>query len=401
VASAIVRVDGTAPAVTLDAPGAWVSGPQRVAARAADPLSGTAAAGPTGPFTAIAVDGGVPRVAFANSQDPAEPERIEAAIGDPLAGPDPTRGSIGVRPAGSHQRFQALPTAVAGERLLARWDSDAFPAGSYEFRAIAYDLAGNAGESERRANGTRMVLANPLKTPTAVAAGFGGRLLIWQRCARRQERRRCHREEVERFEARPARRAVPYGRGIPYSGRLTTAAGAALADLPLEIVESFAAGADPARRTTPVRTAADGSFTLRLAPGPSRRIEAVFGGNRTLTRAGGGAVELAVQAGVRMHPSSATARIGGAPVSFRGRVADPAAVPAGGLPVELQFRLPGSEWSEFRTVQSDGNGRFRYAYSFSDDDSRGVRFQFRATVPAAAGWPYEPASSRPVFVTGR
>ena len=52
-------------------------------------------------------------------------------------------------------------------------------------------------------------------------------------------------------------------------------------------------------------------------------------------------------------------------------------------------------------MQSDDSGRFRYAYSFSDDDSRGIRFQLRAFVPAAAGWPYEPATSRPAFVTGK
>jgi hypothetical protein len=52
-------------------------------------------------------------------------------------------------------------------------------------------------------------------------------------------------------------------------------------------------------------------------------------------------------------------------------------------------------------VQTDPRGRFRYAYSFSDDDSRGVRFQFRAFAPAQDGWPYEPAGSRPVVVTGR
>jgi hypothetical protein len=446
-ASAIVRVDGTAPAVTLDAPGAWVDGPRRVTASASDALSGLAP-GPSAPYTAIAVDGGVPRldpgdsatvtvsgegthwvsaygrdaagnagesrpalvavridetpprIAFANSQDPAEPERIEATIDDALSGPDPGRGSIGVRPAGSHQRFLPLPTTVSAGRMLARWDSDAFPAGTYEFRAGAYDRAGNAGGSEHRAGGARMVLENPLKTPTRVVAGFGGRRLVWQRCERRRDRRRCRREEIERFEERPTTRAVPYGRGIPYSGRLTISGGGNLADQAVEVVENFGAGTEPRQRITVVRTAADGSFTLRLAPGPSRRVEAVFGGNRTLTRAGGG-VELAVQAGVRMHPSSASALVGGAPVSFRGRVADPAAIPSGGLPVELQFRLPGREWAEFRTVQSDGNGRFDYAYKFSDDDSRGVRFQFRANVPAAAGWPYEPASSRPVFVTGR
>ena len=45
-------------------------------------------------------------------------------------------------------------------------------------------------------------------------------------------------------------------------------------------------------------------------------------------------------------------------------------------------------------------GRFRYAYRFSDDDSRGVRFLFRAYVPSQDDWPYEPGGSLPVAVRG-
>jgi hypothetical protein len=449
IGSTQVRVDATAPATTLSgAPRGWASGPVRVSARATDSLSGMTPSGPGGPYTAIAVDGAVPRadygdsslavvssegvhriaaqardaagnigkdaqttvridegapqVAFANSQDPREPERIEATVTDPLSGPDPSRGTIAIRPAGSRQSFTPLPTTVADGHLVARWDSDAFPVGTYEFRATGYDAAGNTASSDRRANGARFVLANPLKKQTELVAGFGGKRLVWQHCQREGERRRCHREAIESFARRPATRAMPYGRGTSFSGRLTSAAGTPLAGLPVEIVETFVAGSTLPQRTTTVQTAADGTFATRLLPGPSRQVEAVFAGSRTLTRAGARAVSLDVLGGVRLHASSAAARIGGAPVVFTGRVGDlDATVPSDGKPVELQFRFPGSGWSGFRTVQTDAQGRFRYAYSFSDDDSRGVRFQFRALLPEQDGWPYEPAFSRPVFVTGR
>jgi hypothetical protein len=449
--SAIVRVDATLPEVSLrGAPLDWANGPVRVTASATDALSGMTASGPNGPFTAIAVDGAVPkvepgasaaavisgegahtvafyardgagnldarspataavridesppRVAFVAAQDPAEPERMEAVVTDPLSGPDPARGAIAVRPAHSRQPFAPLPTTVSGNRLFARWDSDAFPPGAYEFRASGYDTAGNVSDSERRGNGVRVVLTNPLKKPTAMVAGFGGRRLIWQHCSRGKGQRRCRREEIEAFEKRPKTRATPYGHSLSYSGRLTSASGSPQAGLPVQIVETFSAGADSEQRTTTVETAADGTFMTRLTPGPSRQVEAVFAGSRTLTRANGGAVRLLVLGDVRMHASAATARIGGAPVVFSGGVGDLGApIPAGGRPVELQFRFPGSEWSEFRTVQTDAHGHFRYPYSFSDDDSRGIRFQFRAFAPAQDGWPYEPAFSRPVFVTGR
>ena len=93
--------------------------------------------------------------------------------------------------------------------------------------------------------------------------------------------------------------------------------------------------------------------------------------------------------------------VGGRPIVFSGRVLSRGAeVPASGKAVQLQFRLPGLPWSEFRTIRTDGGGRFRYAYRFADDDSRGVRFQFRAFAPAQAGWPFKPAGSTPVRVLG-
>ncbi|HEY3434977.1 MAG TPA: hypothetical protein VGK41_04930, partial [Solirubrobacterales bacterium] len=61
VTTAVVRVDGSAPAVSLaNAPVGWSNRPVLLTAHATDPLSGMAAAGPPGPFTALAVDGGAP-----------------------------------------------------------------------------------------------------------------------------------------------------------------------------------------------------------------------------------------------------------------------------------------------------------------------------------------------------
>jgi hypothetical protein len=452
--TATVRIDATLPEVALaGVPRDWANGPVQLTATAADALSGMGAGGPSGPFTAIAIDGAAPkteagsavtakvsgsgahdvafyardaagnvadggtqqmpstaivrideeapRVAFARFQDPSEPERVEALVADPLSGPDPARGSIAVRPAGTRQQFQPLPTGVANGRLLAHWDSDLFPRGDYEFRATGYDTAGNSTVTDRRDTGARMVLANPLKAPTAIEAGFGGRRLVWHRCTRVGDRRRCRRQVIQPFAARPASRSLPYGHPMPFAGRLTSVSGSPLAGLPVKVIETFDSGADAAQRTTTVVTAADGSFQARLAAGPSRRVEAMFAGNRTLTRVTSAQVRLTVLSGVRLRTSGASARIGGAPVVFSGQVGDlDSSIPPGGRPVELQFRLPGAPWTEFRTVQTDARGRFRYPYAFTDDDSRGVRFQFRAYVPAQAGWPYEAAASRPAFVTG-
>ncbi len=142
-------------------------------------------------------------------------------------------------------------------------------------------------------------------------------------------------------------------------------------------------------------------FSLRLRAGPSREVIAGFAGTRTADpREPHAAVHLGV-AGRRSASRASAAtrrRLAARPVVFSGRVARQAGTAplAEGLPVELQFRYPGADWSEFRTVETDARGRFRYAYRFSDDDSRGVRFQFRAYVKGREGWPYEPSASRPV-----
>jgi hypothetical protein len=112
-------------------------------------------------------------------------------------------------------------------------------------------------------------------------------------------------------------------------------------------------------------------------------------------------LSLTVHSHLVLRASASVAKVGGSPLVFRGKVASQgAAMPADGKVVQLQFRLPGLPWSEFRSVRTGPNGRFRYAYRFSDDDSRGARFQFRAYAPAQAGWPFEPAGSLPVTVVG-
>ena len=165
--------------------------------------------------------------------------------------------------------------------------------------------------------------------------------------------------------------------------------------------ETFDPGAGLQTRTTTVQTGADGRFLAHLAPGPSRRIQVGFAGDRVLSRAAGRPLRLRVRAAVRLHASARTALVGGAPVVFSGSVARRAPIPArpaGRAPVPPAGRAlePSSAPS-----QTDAQGRFRYPYAFSDDDSRGVRFQFRAFVPPRPGWPYAAGASLPVTVAGR
>ncbi|HET9163210.1 MAG TPA: hypothetical protein VFN89_07195 [Solirubrobacterales bacterium] len=247
------------------------------------------------PLTAwVRIDRTPPQVAFFNSQEPRDPDLIRARIVDPLSGPDPSRGWIGVRPAGSGDPFEPLPSEPPEDgELRARWDSDRRPLGEYEFEAVGYDEAGNLTTTARRADGTPMVLANPLKATTALRAAFSPRGLG---------------------------RTVPYGRRVLVHGRLTTGLSSALGGRTVRIVERFAAGAHPAIRVSTVETDPGGGFSIRSPAGPSRTIALDFAGGPTLARSTGPTLRLAVRSRVRLRASAGSARVGGRPLVFGGRV---------------------------------------------------------------------------------
>jgi hypothetical protein len=428
VGTALLRVDKTEPLTQLEGEtGGWSNMPVKLTATAGDVASGMVPTGTGGPFTAIRVDGGAPitapgssvtatvigsgvhtvsyyardavgnvadggivngrqnhppatavvkidreppRLAFAAAQSARDPELIEAHAEDRHSGLDPSRGSIAIRRLGAGERFVALPTQLADGRLRARWDSSAYVAGEYEFRATAYDAAGNAATSLQRADGSAMRLHGPLKVPV--------KLVVSDR-----------------------QKTVRYGRGVWFGGRALAARRTPLADVPIRVIERFADGAEPRERVSTVRSGEAGRFGVRLAPGPSREVIATLAPTATTRGASSRPLGLAVHSHLALRASASVARIGGPPLVLRGKVGGRgAAMPAEGKVVQLQFRLPGLPWSEFRSVRTDRDGRFRYAYRFSDDDSRGVRFQFRAYAPAQAGWPFEPAGSLPVTVLG-
>jgi len=323
--------------------------------------------------TVVRIDRAAPRAFLVGSVGPLDPETIEARVSDALSGPHASRGSIAVRRLGSSGGFAALPTRVAGAVLRARWPSDDYPRGDYEFRVTGVDAAGNAASSTRRANGRPLVLPAPLKVASRVRASLRGAV----------------------------RRAVGPATAPALEGALALSSGAEAEDRPILVVERFAAGAERTERVTRTRTTSGGRFSLDLAPGPSRTVLVRFPGDRGAAAAASSPLELEVRPRVRLKASARVARVGGRPVVFGGRV-DPALheLPAGGIAIQLQFRLPGDPWREFRTLRSDRRGRFRYRYAFSDDDSRGARFQFRAFAPTQSDWPYEPGGSRPVAVRG-
>src|SRR5581483_11265875 len=170
------------------------------------------------------VDATAPRLAFANSQDPSDPELIRAPVSDPLSGV--AGGEIAYRRQGATQ-----------------WTPLATELRQGELRATALDAAGNEAETTSREDGAPMTLEVPLKIATTLRAGLGP----------------------------GARRlTIGYDRASRVAGRLVDPAGAPVAGQELTVSERFASGALDLEREHTITTGEDGTFRLGLLPGPNR-----------------------------------------------------------------------------------------------------------------------------------
>ena len=360
-----IQVDGTArvanpgneASVTISA-----DGDHLVRAWARD-LAGNSAS--THPVLARArVDATAPRLAFANSQDPSDPELIRAPVSDPLSGV--AGGEIAYRRQGATQ-WTPLATELRQGELRARLPSDQLADGTYELRATALDAAGNEAETTSREDGAPMTLEVPLKIATTLRAGLGP----------------------------GARRlTIGYDRASRVAGRLVDPAGAPVAGQELTVSERFASGALDLEREHTITTGEDGTFRLGLLPGPNRRVTVSFDGTRRYSASASHDLRLLVHGSARFAATERRIRAGHR-FAFYGRVRHLGArLPDGGKLVELQVRRP-EGWDTVRQAfRTRATGRWRFPFRFGDYYYRPTRFRFRLKVVREAGWPYRPVKTR-------
>jgi hypothetical protein len=190
--------------------------------------------------------------------------------------------------------------------------------------------------------------------------------------------------------------ARSYARGaLTISGHLESSAGQPIAAARLEITQQPASSVSAATAFV-VRTAGDGSFTLHIAPGPSRSIVIGY-------RAHPGDVSYSAQANVKetvnagVHIAITPHRTASAgTITIRGAVSGP--VPRQGLTVELLVHYHG-QWAPFRDAHVTRSGRFHVRYQFQGATGR---FPFKARVLGEqGGYPYATGQSNTVAVSTR
>jgi hypothetical protein len=193
----------------------------------------------------------------------------------------------------------------------------------------------------------------------------------------------------------PARR-IGHGKSTTVSGFVETADGTALGGQPVQV---YAAPNDNAPRFHLIRsviTDADGLWTAKVGPGPSRLIEAVYPGTGVTEPATSSTVTLTVPAKISIHITPRVVPWSGK-ITISGRLVG-GWVPGDGVALRLRVPYPGGQVLQepFRT---NGRGAFRFQWSYGA--GRGVvSYRFAvATTATESDYPWAATVSRGVRVT--
>ena len=230
-------------------------------------------------------------------------------------------------------------------------------------------------------------------------------VFVWQR-------RHGHLVKVKRIEivrvvvpphviAKTSRR-VGFGRGTTVNGYLGTAGGSAIAGHTVRVLTAPDNGTNHFSQAAVATTAANGTWTAKLPPGPSRVVEAVYDGDPTTESASSGQVHVVVPAKVKLLSVSPSRVAWGGTVRITGQLLG-GYLPTGGALVRLRIGQ-GSSYQTYGVQEHvTGKGRFTTSYTFGAGYAgifKSYWFQI-ATLPMG-DYPYAPAASgrRSVVVGG-
>lgn len=317
----------------------------------------------------VRIDKTAPAVAFTDSQDPDDPDKLVAPISDALSGV--AGGQISYRQIGGSS-WKALATDLLAGQLVARVDSgDLQPGTTYEFRVEASDGAGNTTISTRKQNGDPMRVTGPFRTITSVVdLKVNGRV-----------------------KAR-----VGYGKRPRVTGELIGDDGRGVANATVELVSTYLGGSKKGGETIDVTTDGEGRFAAILPRGPGRTVVADYRGDRRHLGARSTTAKLSVKSKVTLKAPRVVDSDKG--IVFAGRVkAKGAKLGKRGKRLEIQVRV-GRKWKVVgRSLRASRTGIYHLRYRFSADYTRAVAYLFRAVVLKERGFPYLPSKSKRRTVT--
>ena len=251
---------------------------------------------------------------------------------------------------------------------------------TYELTAADADSEIEVVVSATNANGT--TLAGSAPTPAIELAG----------AAAASSTSACSDPQLRATIGGHATQTIALGEGATIAGQLscgTSPVGGAT----LELAVAMAASQGSPTYTR-VQTAADGSFSYALPPGPSRNVTLSFAGAAEAQPQATATVALLVEPRVtlKITPRATTNHH---TITFSGRVLG-GHIAHSGLPLQLQYR-EGRRWLIYTDVTaSPRTGKFRYRYTF-ERTTVAITYTFRVAIPATgvSGYPYQPVASAP------
>lgn len=191
------------------------------------------------------------------------------------------------------------------------------------------------------------------------------------------------------------RERVAYGAGFRVAGSIALSGGGALGGQPVEILTAPDNGQLRFTEAAATTSAPDGSWLATLPPGPSRLVEAVYGGSGSVEPAMSPTLSVTVPARISLtlHPRRTR---WGSTIVIRGRLAGGYVPPSGEL-VVLRIGWRGGS-AEIGHVLTRRDGRFSVRYTFL----RGVgteTYEVWAASTPESDYPYAPGSSRKIGIT--
>ncbi len=352
-------------------------------------------------------------------QNPHDPTGLVVDASDSESGV--AGGTIEMAPAGTNN-WTNLPATFAGSHLLARFD-DAGRSGPYSFRATACDNVGNCASttqqlalplriaSDSQVSLTKIV--NPLKRRTVfVRVKRDGRykrikvVKFVEQCSIKRVRTGPQRGRSKRVCRPPRVRTtttlnVPYGKPVTVNGLYTTGTGSPLSGQPVEIFAAPNNSTDAFSQVATTTTAANGSWSATIPPGPSRVIRAVTNGTATILPSSG-QVTTIVPAKVRLVRVWPRRVAWGGTVHLVGQLLG-GYLPPGGALVRLRIGYKSTYETYGVEEHVSGDGRFSTVASFGPGDPSIFRtYWFQIASLPMGNYPYAPAASQrvPVIVGG-
>ncbi len=319
-----------------------------------------------------------------------DPTRIAVHLADKLSGVE--GGEMEMSRVGSGV-WQPLSSTLEGDELVTRIDDASLPAGEYQLRATASDRAGNQASSESRVDGQPMKINLPLRVPTTVDAAVLTHHIV-EKVVHRHGKRHVKKHEVSETGSQAT---VEFGSKAEFSGHLLDKSGNPIAGASVAVWQAIPEQQGETQVAT-LTTGSDGGFSYGVTPESSRHLRFVYSGTPTSLPAEGSAEVLVHSAStIKVAPTHV---LNGGSVIFSGDV-EGRPLPAAGKLVELQVRLT-HEWSTFRTIRTDPEGRWSIEYPFKRTCGK-EEYKFRARLPGEGGFPLEPGQSHviDVIVRGR